>query len=82
MTLDGVVYSMTIRYNARIDSWMLSFDGILESIRLVGGAELLGQFHYLDLPPGELRIVDLDGENKEPDRTNFSDRVVLQYTEV
>ena len=80
--LDGVVFSMKIRYNRRIDSWILDFTDVLFGIRLVGGQDLLGQFHYLEVPPGELRIVDLDGENKEPDRTNFSDRVVLQYTEV
>lgn len=80
--LDGIVYPMTLRYNRRIDSWILDFQDVLFGIRLAGGQDLLGQFHHLDLPPGELRIVDLDGENKEPDRTNFSDRVVLQYTEL
>ena len=80
--LDGVVFPMNIRYNRRIDSWILDFPEVLFGIRLAGGQDLLGQFHHLEVPPGELRIVDLDGENKEPDRTNFSDRVVLQYTEV
>lgn len=78
---EGVVFPMRLRYNRRIDSWILDFLDVLLGIRLAGGQDLLGQFHHLDLPPGELRIVDLDGENKEPDKTNFSDRVVLQYTE-
>ena len=80
--MDGVVYSMNLRYNRRIDSWILDFVNVLWGIRLAGGQDLLGQFHHLDVPPGELRVIDLDGENKEPDKTNFSDRVVLEYTEV
>jgi hypothetical protein len=88
--MDGVAYPMTLRYNRRVGdgteqadgSWILNFDNVLNGIRLCGGQDLLGQFHHLEVPPGELRVVDLDEEFKEPDRTNFSDRVVLQYTEV
>jgi hypothetical protein len=79
--MDGVAYSMTLRYNRRIDSWVLDFDSVLYGARLCGGQDILGQFHHLAVPPGELRVVDLDGENKEPTKENFSDRVVLQYTE-
>jgi len=80
-TMDGVAYPLTLRYNRRIDSWILNFDGVLLTARLCGGQDILGQFHHLEVPPGELRVVDLDGENKEPTKTNFSDRVILQYTE-
>lgn len=78
--LDGVIYSFKIHYNLRIDSWILNIgDEVI--MRLAGGQNLLGQFYHLNVPPGELRIVDLDGKNTEPNKTNFGDRVVLQYTE-
>ena len=78
--LDGVVYFFKIRYNLRINSWILKISEEI-SMRLAGGYDLLGQFRHLDVPLGELRIVDLDEKNTEPDKTNFGNRVVLQYTE-
>jgi len=79
--LEGVVFSFRITYNLRIDSWILDFIDVVNGIRLAGGQDLLKQFHHLVVPPGDLRIVDLDGLNTEPNKTNLGDRVVLQYTE-
>lgn len=79
--LEGVVYSFRLRYNLRADSWILDFIDIANAIRLTGGQDLLGQLHHLDVPPGRLEIVDLDGMFAEPNKTNIGDRVILQYTE-
>lgn len=65
-----------------MDSWILDFIDVVNGIRLAGGQDLLKQFHHLDVPPGDLRIIDLDGKNTEPNKTNLGDRVVLQYTEI
>lgn len=79
--LEGIVYSFRIRYNLRIDSWILDFIDVVNGIRLAGGQDLLKQFHHLLVPPGDLRIIDLDGMNTEPNKTNIGDRVILEYTE-
>lgn len=80
--LDGVVYSFRISYNRRIDSWTLDFINTVNGIRLAGGQDLTRQFKHLDVPPGKLEVVDLDGKFTEPNKTNLGDRVILQYTEV
>lgn len=80
--LDGVVYDFRLQYNLRADSWILDFVGIINGIRLAGGQDMLKQFHHLDVPLGQLEIIDLDGKFREPNKTNIGDRVVLQYTEV
>lgn len=80
--LDGVVYAFRLQYNLRIDSWTLSIVDVVNGIRLTGGQDLLGQLHHLEVPPGRLEIVDLDGMFTEPSKTNIGDRVILQYTEV
>jgi len=79
--LNGVVYNFRIRYNRRIDSWILDFIDTVNGIRLAGGQDLLKQFHHLEVPPGSLEIIDLDGKFTEPEKTNIGDSVILQYTE-
>ncbi len=79
--LDGVVYSFRIGYNLRTNSWKMNIDDLVKGLRLSGGVDLLKQFKHLDLPQGELRLVDLDGLGREPNKTNLGDRVILQYTE-
>lgn len=80
--LDGVVYSFKIGYNLRVNSWRMSIGDLVIPIRLAGGGDLLRQFNHLEVPPGEMNIVDLDGNFSDPDKTNLGDRVILIYTEV
>ena len=79
--LEGVVYSFKIGYNLRANSWSMNIGSIVTPIRLVVGTDLISQFKHLEIPPGEMRIVDLDGLNRDPDKTNLGDRVIMQYTE-
>jgi len=82
VTLDNTEYIMVFDYNQREDSWYLSFgDNILNGIRISGNNDILKQYHYLDIPPGELKIVDQDGLNREPTKDTFGDRVILTYEE-
>lgn len=82
--LEGVFYDFTLRWNARDRHWFLTvgLDGEvnLAGVKLVNSDDLLGQFARIeDLPPGTLKIVDLDGFDRDPDDENFGDRVALQY---
>ena len=82
--LEGELYTLTFSYNGRTDSWCLDVGeerDVLQGVRLTGGIDVLKQHHHLDVPPGELVCVDLDGLGREPTRLLFGDRVVLQYTE-
>ena len=80
--LENITYTNEIHYNKRINRWVASIPDVLESISLLNGQDLLNQFHYLEeLPPGELKIVDLDKLNRDAKREIFSDRIVLGYKE-
>lgn len=79
--LEGIVYNFRLKYNLRANSWALDIVDIINGIRLAGGQDLLKQFHHLDVPPGRLEVIDLDGKFQEPNKTNIGDRVILQYTE-
>ncbi len=82
VTLDNEEFILIFDYNRREDSWYLSIeDNILNGIRLSGNNDILKQFHHLEVPPGELKIVDQDGLNREPDSDTFGDRVILTYEE-
>ena len=82
VTLDNEEFILIFDYNRREDSWYLSIeDNVLNGIRLSGNNDILKQFHHLEVPPGELKIVDQDGLNREPDSDTFGDRVILTYEE-
>ena len=84
--LDGAVYDLTFRWNARGPHWTIDIgrDGniLVGGIKLVMISDLLPQYRRADdLPPGTLFVDDLDGLDVDPDDENFGDRVVLKYTE-
>jgi hypothetical protein len=77
--LDGISYRFRFNYNLRMDSWVMDIGEELQGVRIVGGIDLIGQFHHLDVPPGEIRTLDLDGLDRDPNKTTFGDRVILVY---
>lgn len=80
--LESVTYLFRIRYNARMDRWMLDVPNVAYNIPVVGGPELFKQIHHLTgIPPGQIKVIDLDGLNRDAERTTLSDRIVLGYQE-
>jgi len=80
--LETVTYTFKIRYNRRLDRQVMDIQDTVNNIPLIGGDDLLKQFHHLDgIPPGELKIVDLDQLNRDPNELTFSDRIILAYRE-
>lgn len=80
--LGGIVYLFRFGYNLRCDSWFMNIGDIATPIRLALGGDLLRQFHHLEVPPGALEMIDLDGLYTDPNKTNLGDRVIMQYTEI
>lgn len=80
MQVESLAFTIRLYLNYRIDSWLMDIPGA-EGIRLVGGIDLLSQFRHLEVPPGEIRIMDLDDMDREPTKENFGDRVILVYIE-
>lgn len=85
--LDGRVYDLTFRFNARDEKWRVTFevDGvvILRSLVLVIGEDLLSESRHIEeLPPGNLIVRDLEGLDADPDGTNFGETTLLLYDDL
>jgi hypothetical protein len=81
LELEAIGLTLRIYYNARIDTWIADVPNEVLSISLLGGVDLFSQYRHKNLPTGELRIIDLDGKNRDPTKTNFGDRIILAYVE-
>lgn len=83
--LDGSLYSLAFRWNARDERWMLDVLSagapIISGVKLVTGDEdLLGRDRRIaGLPPGRLFVDDLDDLGRDPNEDLFGDRVLLKY---
>jgi len=81
-SLNGTSYTFKIKYQKRIDAWLMSIDDKISEIPIFGGVDLLKQLKHLAVPLGTLEAIDIDGFNRDPTETNFGKEVVLKYTEV
>ena len=79
--IDGVNYKFNIRYNRRLDSWVMDINDQVQGIHLVGGVDILAQHKHNDIPQGEMRLDDLEGRNRDPQLSTFGDSIILTYVE-
>lgn len=85
VTLDGNSYVFRMRWNKRLDRWMLSISDSSDSM-LVSGipccvrTDLLAQFRHLALPKGLLMFFNLKDKNVEPDYESIDADVILTYS--
>lgn len=66
IALSGVIYRLRIRYNSRLDLWMIDIadsDGksMLRGLPMVTGCDLLAQYHHLGFQ-GALVVYNADGD--------------------
>ena len=83
--LDDHSYEMTTRWNGTDEAWYLDILGVTNNvdqkgIKLVTGPNLLKPFPIIEL--GGLYMVDLQGEDSEPNYDDIGDRYVLLYVPV
>lgn len=76
--LDGDVYYVRMSWNSEGGYWALSIEDyartvIIASIKVVPFAPLLGMFHHLELPEGEIYAVLMDDTREEFLRNDFVD---------
>jgi hypothetical protein len=79
--IDGVNYKFKIRYNRRLDSWIMDINDEVHGIRLIGGVDILAQHKHNNIPQGEMRMVDLEGKNRDARLSTFGDSIILTYKE-
>lgn len=85
--LDGSVYELRFRWNARDSHW--SLDMLLEGVFVLSGLKLIASDDLLfsvralpGIPPGRLHTTDLDALDRDPNATLFGDRVELRYDDL
>lgn len=84
--LDGSVYLMRVRENARTGRFVLDVkteagDEIVMGVVLVSDWAPLSRFKDLRMPLGDLYLGDVTGKFQEPNRTNLSVDVLVFYEE-
>ena len=73
---DGVPFVLDFYYNATGDFWSMNvlstiYEVIMADIVLQMGADLFAQYHYADIPRGELYVVDPNGDDSPVSRDDF-----------
>lgn len=85
--LDGITYRLDFDYNTRTTLWRMSIlddagNPLVYSIPMLIDFLLTIQFKHINsFPPGDFLLINLKEENVNPDRTTFSEDVVLFYNE-
>jgi hypothetical protein len=80
-TLEDVTYTFTVQFLSRPDRFILSIGEAARGITVQNGVDMIQQLHHLAVPPGELRLFDFDGLNRDPTRNTFGGRITFNYTE-
>ena len=84
ITLSNVVYSFFLRYNGRMNRWILDIKDIagnliLGGIVLLVNRNLLSQYPTLNLMSGLLAAVDSTNTFTQPTQFSFGDNNYLAY---
>ena len=88
VTFDERGYKLLFTWNTRMEAWTLSFlelddTPILSGIKLVLNYELISIYRHLDIPQGNLYVIDLSNNEEKIDYNDFSNerRLSLAYYE-
>jgi len=86
VSLDNQFYVLQFLFNKRLSLWVMNIlnldrKPILSGLLLQTNVHLSFQYPHLNLPKGTFLVHDTQGKDKDPDDTDFGDRVVLLYEE-
>lgn len=88
ITLEAVIYTLGIRYNGRMDRWLLDIkdaaaSDLLLGIPLLNGVPLTYKWvgRIVGLPPGQFLLVDETGAGRSPSKDDLGDDLKLIYYE-
>jgi len=87
-TIEEVVYTLGLRYNARMERWVLDImdaagEMLLAGVKLLINYPLTRRFvgSIEGLPEGHFMIVDETGQERNPTRDDLGDDIKLIYVE-
>ena len=83
-TLSGILVVLTLRYNGRMDRWILNIDDqagnqIISGLPLLVNKNLLSQYPTLNILPGTLMAVDVSQQLLQPTQFSFGVNNFLVY---
>jgi hypothetical protein len=84
ISLSSIVYTLTLRYNGRMDRWIMAIadtagNQILDGIVLLVNRNLKSQYPTLNLMPGLLQMVDTTNTFSEPTQFSIGNNNYLAY---
>jgi hypothetical protein len=84
ISLSGILYTFTLRFNGRMNRWILNIDDVagnplLHGIVLLVNRNLLSQYPTLNLMDGLLAAVDSTNKFVEPTQFSFGNNNYLAY---
>lgn len=86
-TLDEVVYTLSFRFNARMDKWIMDISSsagvpLLAGLPLAQGMPLTYRFvgRTENFPPGQFWIIDETEQGRDPGRDTLGRDIKLIYT--
>jgi len=86
-TLDEVSYTLSFRFNARMDKWIMDISSsagvaLLTGVPLMMGMPLTYRFvgRTVDFPPGQFWIIDETDQGRDPGRDTLGLNIKLIYT--
>ena len=81
VTLEGQDYVFTFAWNYRSSVWEMTIDGVVSSVPVLIGVNLLASVPLSTRPPGTLLAVDSSNQDLDPGLNDLGDRVSLLYEE-
>ncbi len=88
LTFEGKVYILRIRYNARMDRWLMDISDASSNLLLAGivlteewGCTTRFVDNELGIPPGMFLCLDKTGMHQEANGTNMGKDVIFLYVE-
>lgn len=85
VSLSGAYYTLTARYNTRMQRWILDIGDasgtpIVTGLPLLLGRNPLARFTYIPgIPPGIFFVQSLDGSDTQPTRYSWGQTHALYY---
>jgi hypothetical protein len=86
VTLSGVIYTLYLHYNVRMDRWIMdiqdaSGNQILSGIALIINRNLTGQYRTLQIPTGVFFCTDETNKDTQPTLDSFGTNHSMWYSD-
>lgn len=86
INLSGAIFTLRLRYNSRMDRWILDIadptnNDILNGLPILVERDLAGRFVISGLPLGTFFATDDTGEGSQPTRYSFGTTHTLYYAD-